>query len=124
MKETIIKASEALFKIDGQKLFERTREQPYANIRQLIYTYLHSEMDWNHKQIGDFFNRDRSTVTVHLQKFKKTMEIYKEERLNYGRFTAMVSDRGSFDKELLEEFLEVNDKFLSDDLKRYLKVRL
>lgn len=124
MKEAIIKASEALFKIDGHKLFEKTREQPYANIRQLIYTYLNTEMEWNHKQIGDFFNRDRSTVTIHLQKFKKTMEIYKEDRLNYGRFTAMISDRGSFDKELLEEFLEVNDRFLSKDLKQYLKDRL
>lgn len=124
MKQAIIKASEALFKIDGEKLFETTRELPYASIRPLIYTYLHSELNWKHQDIGEFFNRNRSTITIHIQKFKKTMEIYKEDRLNYGRFTIMVSDRGSFDKELLSEFIKENDRFLSEDLKNYLKVRL
>lgn len=52
------------------------------------------------------------------------MLTYPESALEYYHFKRFISAKEFLDYELLSEFVKKNDKFLSNELKEYLKVRL
>src|SRR5690606_24358825 len=125
MKETIIKVASMLFKIDGNMVFERTRKKPYVSIRQLVCYYLYRHHQWTYERIGNLFELEHSTVLLGIRNFENKMSVYVDERMNYLRFKALFENqKPTFDKELISEFLKDNDKFISEELKQYLSVRL
>lgn len=114
-----------LFKIDGNMVFERTRKKPYVSIRQLVCYYLYRHQQWTYERIGELFELNHSTVLLGIRNFENKMSVYVEDKMNYQRFKALFENQKPvFDKELISAFLADNDKFISDDLKHYLSVKL
>ncbi|WCM42429.1 hypothetical protein MG290_01800 [Flavobacterium sp. CBA20B-1] len=124
MKENIISVVNRLYGIDGNDIFNHTRKKEIVQIRYLIFYFLRENRKWTFRKIGEFFNLDHATVIYGANSFKNGLEIYKKDRINFLKFQNFMENKGPLDKYLLAEFINDNEKYLSNDLKEYLKVRL
>lgn len=124
MKEVIIKVVTMLYDIDGNEIFDKSRKMTFVTIRQMCFYYLHYELDFHHKSIAEIFDLGRSNVILGIESFTKKMEAQINDRFAYNEFKKVFNEQNPMDKILLENFIKQNDKYLSSELKDYLKVRL
>lgn len=124
MKEIIIKVVAMLYDIDGSEIFDKSRKMSFVTIRQMCFYYLHYELDFHHKVIGELFDLGRSNVIIGIESFKKKMDAQINDRFAYNEFKKVFNEQNPMDKILLDNFIKQNDKYLSAELKEYLKVRL
>ncbi len=124
MKEVIINAVTALFLIDGNRIFAAGRKHPYVTIRQMVCYYLREEHKWTYEKIGEFFNLNHATVMFGIKNFSGKLAVYKPSKEEYFKLKRYIESRDPLDKELLREFLDKNDMYLSLELKDYLSVKL
>lgn len=124
MKEIIIKVVAMLYDIDGNEIFDKSRKMSFVTIRQMCFYYLHHELDFHHKFIGELFDLGRSNVIIGIESFKKKMDAQINDRFAYNEFKKVFNEQNPMDKILLDNFIKQNDKYLSAELKEYLKVWL
>lgn len=124
MKEIIIKIVSEVYGIDGNLLFVKNKHRDIAHIKQSVFYYLRNEMHYTYQRIADIFELGHSNVVIGTRSFENKISIYSVDRIAYREFKKVFDSYKVMDKELLSEFLQNNDKYLSSDLKEYLKVRL
>lgn len=124
MKQVIINAVSALYNIDGSKVFEPGRKQPFVGIRQMVCYFLRWELKWTYESISEFVCLNHATIIFGIKNFENRMLTYPESALEYYHFKRFISAKEFLDYELLSEFVKKNDKFLSNELKEYLSVKL
>jgi len=124
MKQVIANIVTKLYGIDGTQLFVKNKSRNISNIKQSIFYYLRYEFGFTHQKIGDIFNLGHSNVVIGIKSFECKLSVYSNERIAYEELKKTFKRYGLRDKELLSEFLTENEKYLSNDLKEYLRLRL
>lgn len=86
MKQVIINAASALYNIDGSKVFEPGRKQPFVGIRQMVCYFLHEELNWSYNKIAEFIDKDRCTAISAVKAHQDRLDVYGSLRKVYANF--------------------------------------
>ena len=124
MKEIIIKVVSEVYGIDGNELFGTTKHRNITDIKQAVFYFLRTVMDFKFQRIAKIFHLGHSNVIAGTKAFEGKINTYSADRIAYNEFKKVFDGYKVLDKELLSEFLKENDKYLSAELKNYLSVKL
>lgn len=124
MKQSIINAAKVIFGANEKDVFYPTRKRFSVKIRHMSFYYLRTELNWTFERIGILFKLSHATVLSGVKDFKNKLDVYKEERTDYERFKKLMNNYRPLEITIIEDFLERNGEFLSDDVKMFLEERI
>lgn len=125
MKESIIKVVSNVFKINGFLIFEKNRKREIIEAKQMLIYYLRTVHSIRYYDIACFLNIDHASAISGLRRISDDMFIYEATKEKYNMFLAeMEKENLNMDYFVISRFLRENRKYISNDLKEYLKVRL
>lgn len=90
----------------------------------MSFYYLRTELGWTFERIGILFKLSHATVLSGVKDFKNKLDVYEEERTDYERFKKLMNSYRPLEITIIEDFLERNREFLSDDVKVFLEERI
>lgn len=124
MKQSIINAANVIFEASEKDIFCPTRKRFSVKLRHMSFYYLRTELNWTYERIGTLFELQHSTVLSGVKDFKNKLDVYQEERTEYERFKKLMNTYRPLEITIIEDFLERNSEFLSDDVKVFLEERI
>lgn len=124
MKQSIINAANIIFGANEKDIFCSTRKRFSVKIRHMSFYYLRTELGWTYERIGTLFKLHHGTVLSGVKDFRNKLDVYEEERTEYERFKKLMNTYRPLEITIIEDFLERNSEFLSDDVKVFLEERI
>lgn len=124
MKHSIINAAKVIFGASEKDIFNSTRKRFSVKIRHMSFYYLRTELGWTFERIGVLFELSHATILSGVRDFKNKLDVYEEEKAEYELFKKLMNNYRPLEITIIEDFLERNSEFLSDDVKVFLEERI